>query len=74
MTRLPTVKARKLLKVLRKLGFVKVRQEGSHAFFKHPDGRTTVVPIHRGKDIGRGLLREILKDVNCSPDEFRRLL
>ena len=62
MTQLPTLKPRKLIKIIGKFGFIKVRQEGSHIFFKHPDGRTTVIPFHQGKDIGRGLLREILKD------------
>ncbi|MHB8384362.1 MAG: type II toxin-antitoxin system HicA family toxin [Candidatus Binataceae bacterium] len=30
------------------MGFVAARQKGSHVFFKHPDGRTTTVPRHRG--------------------------
>lgn len=55
MTQMPILGPRKVIKILRKLGFVKIRQEGSHIFFKHPDGRTTVVPYHAGKDIGRGL-------------------
>lgn len=62
MTQLPTLKPRKLIKIIEKFGFIKVRQEGSHIFFKHQDGRTTVVPFHQGKDIGKGLLREIMKD------------
>ncbi|MFY9484062.1 MAG: type II toxin-antitoxin system HicA family toxin [Patescibacteria group bacterium] len=39
-------------------------------FFKHPDGRSTVVPSHGGEDIGRGLLREILKEAEISPMDF----
>lgn len=71
---MPTLKPRKLIKILKKLGFEKVRQEGSHIFFKHPDGRTTVIPFHAGKDTGRGLLREILNDINLSQTEFLKLL
>lgn len=74
MTRLPMLSALKLIKIMRKLGFAKIRQVGSHAFFKHPDGRSTVIPIHLGKDIGRGLLRSILKDLKMSPEEFQKLL
>lgn len=74
MTQMPTVKARRLIKVLTRLGFTKVRQEGSHIFFKHSDGRTTVVPYHAGKDIGKGLLRAILDDINVTPKEFQKLL
>lgn len=74
MTQFPTLKPQRLLKIIKKLGFEKVRQEGSHIFYKHPDGRTTVVPFHQGKDLGRGLLREILKDINLTPKEFQKLL
>ena len=70
MTQMPILKARKLIKILKKIGFEKIRQEGSHIFFKHPDGRTTVIPNHPGKDIGRGLLREILKDIKLTPKEL----
>lgn len=74
MTRLPTLKPQKLIKILTKLGFNKIRQESSHIFFKHPDGRTTVVPFHKGKDIGKGLLRAILNDIKLTPSEFQKLL
>ena len=37
---------------------------------KHPDGRVTSVPVHQGQDIGRGLLRKILRDVDLSADEL----
>jgi len=59
---------------LRSLGFKKVRQKGSHIFFQHPDGRSTVVPAHKGEDIGRGLLRNIIQDTGLSKDEFLRLI
>ncbi|OGK24122.1 hypothetical protein A3C25_05435 [Candidatus Roizmanbacteria bacterium RIFCSPHIGHO2_02_FULL_38_11] len=74
MSRLPTLKPQRLIKILNKLGFKKIRQEGSHVFFKHPDGRTTVVPFHRGRDIGRGLMRAILNNMKISPKEFQKLL
>ena len=74
MTQLPTLKPRKLIKLLQSLGFENVRQEGSHIFFKHPDGRITVVPFHAGKDIGRGLLRDILDEIKMTPKDFQKLL
>lgn len=73
MSKLPLLKAREFIKILKKLGFTKVRQKGSHAFFSHSDGRTTVVPIHQGKQIGKGLLRSILNDINISPEELKKL-
>ena len=74
MTQFPTVKTKKLIKVLRKLDFQFVRQKGSHCFYRHYDERTTVIPIHSNEDIGRGLLLEILKDIEISPEEFLKLL
>ena len=72
--RLPALKARDIIRVIGKLGFRAIRQKGSHIFFKHPDGRATLVPSHAGEDISRGLLREILNEVKISPEEFLRLL
>lgn len=74
MSRLPMLKPQRLIKILNKLGFKKIRQEGSHIFFKHPDGRTTVIPFHKGKDIGRGLMRSILNDIKLTPKEFQKLI
>ncbi len=72
--RLPMLKARDLIRALKMLGFISVRQTGSHIFFKHSDGRTTVVPMHGGVDIGRGLLRAILGEIEVDPDEFMKYL
>lgn len=72
--KLPTLKARELTKILNELGFYPVRQRGSHIFLKHRDGRTTLVPFHAGEDIGRGLLRQILREIEISPDELIKFL
>lgn len=74
MTQMPILSPRKMIKILRKLDFVKIRQEGSHIFFMHSDGRVTVVPFHQGKDIGRGLLRSILEDIKLTPKDLQKLL
>ena len=70
MTRLPAVDFRTVEKLLLRLGFERVRQKGSHVFYRHPDGRTTTLPQHRGRDIARPLLREILREIELSPTEF----
>lgn len=64
----------KLIKILEKIGFQRMRQKGGHVFLKHPDGRTTVVPVHRGEEIGRGLLRKIIKDTRLTREEFLELV
>ena len=75
MTPTPVVTARQLMRVPRKLGFAQTRSRGSHRRFEHPDGRKTTVPVHRGRDIPRGLLRQIVTiDVGITMDDFLALL
>jgi predicted RNA binding protein YcfA (HicA-like mRNA interferase family) len=59
---------------LRKLGFEVARIKGNHHFMRHPDGRATVVPVHRGEVIGPGLLAKILNDCEIAADVLRSLL
>ena len=61
-------------RVLLRLGFQPVRQRGSHVFYRHRDGRTTTVPNHPGRDLSRPLIREILREVDLTPERFRELL
>ena len=74
MSRLPTVRFRQMDAVPLRLGFEPVRQRGSHVFYRHPDGRTTTVPNHPGKDLARPLLREILREVELTPEQFQEEL
>ena len=73
MTRLPVVDARTVERVLLRQGFQAIRQRGSHVFYRHPDGRTTTVPHHAGRDLARPLLREILREAEITPEEFERI-
>jgi len=71
--KLPLLSADELAKILKKIGFELIRQKGSHMFFKHLDGRTTVVPRHPGEEIDRGLLNKIIKkDLKISREEFMK--
>lgn len=74
MNRLPVVDAKTMERLLLELGFEKVRQKGSHVFYRHPDGRTTTLPYHPVKDLARPLIREILREIKLSPDQFRETL
>jgi predicted RNA binding protein YcfA (HicA-like mRNA interferase family) len=71
LTRLPVVRFRQMEKVLLRLGFRAVCQRGSHVFYRHADGRTTTVPNHPGTDLARPLLREILREIELSPEQLR---
>ena len=73
MPKLRPAKPDEVQRVLEKLGFACVRQSGSHMIFHHSDGRWTTVPKHKGTDLGKGILRKILKDAKIAVDEFERL-
>ena len=68
------LKPRQVIAALQQFGFNEVRQRGSHKQFRHPDGRVTTVPDHKGRDVSPGLLRQILEDIRMSPEEFLRII
>ena len=74
MSTFPAISGLQLIKALRRLGFELIRIKGSHHFLRHPDGRCTVVPVHRGEMIGRGLLAQILRDCEITREELQALL
>ena len=75
MSKLPVLKREELIKILESMGFEKVRQKGSHVRLRHPDGRVTTVPIHKGHDIPKGLLRKIIReDLGLTIAEFLKFL
>jgi predicted RNA binding protein YcfA (HicA-like mRNA interferase family) len=75
MSRLPSLTARKVIRALKRAGFVEDRQKGSHLVLIQPEMKArTVVPVHPGRTIKEPLLRAILRDANLSIDEFIELL
>ena len=71
MPRLPRLKGKELIRILKKHGFDTVRIKGSHYSMRHIDGRYTVVPVHAGEIIGSGLLLKILRDTELSKDDLK---
>jgi predicted RNA binding protein YcfA (HicA-like mRNA interferase family) len=72
--KLPVLKPREIVSILTHLGFVEIRQRGSHKQFRHADGRVTTVPFHAGRDISPNLLRKIIEDIRLTPEAFLKLL
>ncbi|MGY4706929.1 type II toxin-antitoxin system HicA family toxin [Candidatus Bipolaricaulota sp. J31] len=72
MSGLRPLSSEDVLRALKRAGFEVIRQRGSHMRLKHPDGRVVTVPRHR--EIGRGLLRKIIRDAELSVEEFLKLL
>ena len=63
-----------MVKALTKIGFQVIRRRNSHVFLRHPDRRTTVVPVRKGEVIGRELLLKIIRDARLSKDEFMKIV
>lgn len=74
MPPVPAVRGGQLIKALEKAGFTTARVRGSHHVLRHPDGRTVAVPVHSARDVPPGTLRNILRIINMTADELRRLL
>ena len=66
----PVLKPREVVAILKGIGFVEVRQRGSHKQYRHSDGRTTAVPFHKGRDISPILLRQIATDIGLTVAEL----
>lgn len=73
MAKLASVRPKDLARALLKLGFYKHHQVGSHATFKHPDGRRVTIPMHN-RELRKGLLHGILKDIGLTVEELREFL
>ena len=74
MSTFPSTTGLRLIKALKRHGFEEIRSKGSHRFMRHPDGRCTVVPVHKGETIGRGLLARILRDSEMTREELQKSL
>lgn len=73
--KLPVVQSKDLVRVAQKLGFAMDRQRGSHAvYYRDRDRARVVIPIHGGRDVPPGTLRDIIEDLGVTVDEFRALL
>lgn len=71
--KLRPAKPREVERVLNRLGFYPARQRGSHIVFRHLDGRWTTLVMHAGKDIPTGTLRNIIKDLGITVEEFESM-
>lgn len=68
--KIPALNARDVIRILKLLRFSEVRTKGSHIFFKHSDGRTTLVPKHGGEDIGRAFCGKFLEKLRFRRKNF----
>jgi predicted RNA binding protein YcfA (HicA-like mRNA interferase family) len=70
MTVLPSLRVRVVVKGLKKLGFEKVRQKGSHAIYHHSDCRRATLPVHPNEELSPYFISDVLKQLLISEVEF----
>ena len=75
MVKLPQLSGKELIKILNKVGFIEIRQKGSHIFLAKETSEekiTTVVPLHKEIDIGT--LLEILRQTKIKREDLEKLI
>ena len=75
MPKLPVISGKELIALLKRAGFVEVRQKGSHVSLQKQDSEITyktVVPLHR--ELAKGTLLDILQQTGLSRDDLFKLL
>lgn len=71
MPRLPRISGQEAIRALERLGFVQVRQRGSHVVLKKLTPESTVgctVPL--SQQLAIGTLASILRQAQITPEEF----
>lgn len=69
---LSDLSVKKVTRALESIGFEHTRTKGSHAVYRHEDGRTAIVPMHG--TVKRGTLASIIRQAGLTPAEFLALL
>ena len=72
MPPLPIISGDEFVRAVAKAGYAWDRTVGSHMILVGPGGRRLSVPRHR--ELGRGLLRALIRDAGLTREEFLDLL
>jgi predicted RNA binding protein YcfA (HicA-like mRNA interferase family) len=71
MGTLAGISGKDAIRRLKKLGYIIVRQKGSHVRLNHPAKPPLTVPLHR--ELKKGLLLQLIRDTGCDPKSFENL-
>lgn len=75
MPKIPSIKPRQIIHALLRAGFLQRGTSGSHVIFRHPEtGKIVPVPVHGGRDLKKGTLRNIIRQSGLSVEEFLNLI
>ena len=71
MSRLGSYRGEEVVRVFQRAGWKITRQRSSHVILEKEGYEATLsVPVHKGKNVKRGTLRDLIKDAKMSVDEF----
>ena len=65
-----SVKARRLLAALLRIGWTVKRQAGSHKILEHPNWPDVVFAFHDNEEIGPRMLARVAKVTGLKPDDL----
>lgn len=68
--KLPRIASDKIIRILKRKGFVPVRQSGSHVILRNKEGTRVTVPHHSGKILHPKLLKSIMEDAEIALSEL----
>ncbi len=71
--RLPNITAAQLVRVLKRDGWIEIRQKGSHMTLER-SGRVVTIPMHVSVTLKRGTLKSVLKQAGLTVDDLLKLL
>ena len=74
MPKLPVVSGNETISALKRGGFVRDRQSGSHVTLRHHERRRSATIPAGSADLPPGTLRAILRQAGLTVEEFIRLL
>jgi predicted RNA binding protein YcfA (HicA-like mRNA interferase family) len=71
MGKLPQVSGDEAVRRLKRLGMVEDHSKGGHVILRNPaTGKLCDVPLHGSKDLKKGTLNAILKQLSVDRDDF----
>ena len=71
MSRLGSYKGEEVVKAFQRAGWENTRQRSSHVILEKEGHEATLsIPVHKGKNVKRGTLRDLIKDARMSVDEY----
>ena len=74
MTRLGSYSGDQVVRAFKEVGWRFSRQKGSHVIMERIGYDVTLsIPVHKGKDVKRGTLRDLIRDAGMTVEEFRLL-